>query len=100
MFIGKGTYLLLEKVKALVYRNLFKKVYLVLNKRDKIKLDVFQSALSWMGVEMGLDEIECVLANLIFKSFIKGYLSHQHRTLVLSKKSDPFPVESVIGNDG
>ncbi|QLQ79055.1 hypothetical protein HG537_0B04020 [Torulaspora globosa] len=37
-----------------------------------------------------LDELECQLANLICKNFVKGYLSHTNRCLVLSKK-DPFP---------
>ena len=27
---------------------------------------------------MDADEIECVLANLIYKGYVKGYLSHQH----------------------
>lgn len=37
-----------------------------------------------------LDELECLLANLISKGYIKGYLSHSNRCVVLSK-TDPFP---------
>lgn len=37
-----------------------------------------------------LDELECVLANLITKGHVKGYLSHTNRCVVLSKR-DPFP---------
>ncbi|EDO17907.1 hypothetical protein Kpol_1010p22 [Vanderwaltozyma polyspora DSM 70294] len=37
-----------------------------------------------------LDELECALANLITKGYIKGYLSHSNRCIVLSKK-DAFP---------
>lgn len=37
-----------------------------------------------------LDDLECQLANLIYKNAVKGYLSHSNRCLVLSKK-DPFP---------
>lgn len=44
---------------------------------------------------MDLDEIECILANLIYQGLIRGYLSHAKRTLVLSKR-DPFPVSAVI----
>lgn len=40
-----------------------------------------------------LDEIECILANLINKGYIKGYLSHSNRCLVLSK-NDAFPTLS------
>jgi hypothetical protein len=42
-----------------------------------------------------LDEVECILANLIFKQYIRGYLSHEKRILVLSKK-EPFPTSKVI----
>ena len=35
-------------------------------------------------------EIECILANLIFKGHLKGYISHSKATLVVSK-SGPFP---------
>jgi len=34
---------------------------------------------------MEVDEIECVLANLIYNGYIKGYISHQHGKLVVSK---------------
>ncbi len=53
------------------------------------------SALSWLGVDMEMDEIECILANLIFQSKIKGYLSHEKRTLIVSK-ADPFPSSAII----
>jgi len=93
-FIQQGTYLLLEKCKTVVYRNLFKRVWLILQKHQ-IKLEHISKALKWLGMPMDLDEIECILANLIFKKYIRGYLSHVKRTLVLSKK-DPFPTSTVI----
>ena len=49
-----------------------------------------QQALAWQGVEMDLDGVECIAANLIYRKLVKGYLSHQHRIAVLSKQ-DPFP---------
>ena len=55
----------------------------------------FEYAMQWMGEEVDLDEIECILANLIFQGKIKGYLSHQKRFLVVSK-ADPFPMSAVI----
>lgn len=39
--------------------------------------------------ELDLDELEFLLANLIANGFIKGYISHEKRMLVLAK--DPFP---------
>jgi hypothetical protein len=44
---------------------------------------------------MELDEIECVLANLVFQGKIKGYLSHEKRTLIVSK-ADPFPTAAIV----
>jgi len=44
---------------------------------------------------MDLDEIECIVSNLIYQLKIKGYLSHQKRTLILSK-ADPFPTAAVV----
>lgn len=39
--------------------------------------------------ELDLDELQCLLANLIANSLVKGYISHERRILVLSK--DAFP---------
>ena len=65
------------------------------------KLDIaqFKRCLDASGVSMEKDEVECVLANLIFKGYIKGYLSHQHGKLVVSK-GNPFPpLREVVGAD-
>jgi nuclear mRNA export protein PCID2/THP1 len=45
--------------------------------------------------EMDLDEIECIVANLIFQGKVKGYISHQKRILIVSK-ADPFPRGAVV----
>jgi hypothetical protein len=95
-FIRQGTYLLLEKCKTVVYRNLFKRVFKILDK-TQIQLEHISKAFKWLGMPIDLDEIECILSNLIFKGYIRGYLSHAKRTLVLSKR-DPFPTSAVISN--
>ena len=51
---------------------------------------MFLEALNWCGCGMDIDEVECIVANLIFRKFIKGYISHKLRVLVLAK-NDPFP---------
>ena len=45
---------------------------------------------------MDRDEVECILANLIYKGLVRGYISHEKATLVLSKK-EPFPLSAVLG---
>jgi hypothetical protein len=89
-FIQKGIFLILERTKNITYRNLFKKTYLILNKNAKITLNIFQIIFKWLEIEIDRDEIECILANLIFYGYIKGYISHQMGCLVLSTKN-PFP---------
>lgn len=92
----QGTYLLLEKCKTVCYRNLFKRIHLVLEK-PQIPLAYVSHTFQWLGMPMDLDEIECILANLIYRGFVRGYLSHTKRVLVLSKR-DPFPVAAVIAS--
>ncbi|XP_015585026.1 PCI domain-containing protein 2 [Cephus cinctus] len=89
-FVGAGIYLIVEKLKPIAYRNLFKKVYLALN-THQIPVESLLTALIMHGVEdVDMDETECLVANLIYDGKIKGYISHQHKKLVISKQN-PFP---------
>jgi hypothetical protein len=63
--------------------------------REGMRLDMIAQSFKWLGMPIDLDEVECILANLIFKQYIRGYLSHEKRILVLSKK-EPFPTSKVI----
>ncbi|KAB0341384.1 hypothetical protein FD754_018310, partial [Muntiacus muntjak] len=103
-FIRCGIFLILEKLKIITYRNLFKKVnslssassrYLLL-KTHQLSLDAFLVALKFMQVEdVDIAEVQCILANLIYMGHIKGYISHQHQKLVVSKQN-PFPPLSTV----
>ncbi|GAB6018913.1 PCI domain-containing protein 2 [Chamberlinius hualienensis] len=90
-----SVYLILEKLKIITYRNLFKKVFSIL-KTYQIPLDSFLTSLKYAGVEdVDLDEVECIVVNLIYEGKIKGYVSHQHQKLVVSKQN-PFPALSSL----
>uniref|UniRef100_A0AAX7VAV0 PCI domain-containing protein 2 n=1 Tax=Astatotilapia calliptera TaxID=8154 RepID=A0AAX7VAV0_ASTCA len=94
-FIRCGIFLILEKLKIITYRNLFKKVYLLL-RTHQLPLEAFLVALRMMKVEdVDIDEVQCILANLIYMGHIKGYISHQHQKLVVSKQN-PFPPLSSV----
>ena len=56
----------------------------------RVPLAAYEVCLKKLGLEMDMDEVECIVASLIYKGYIKGYLSHQHKKLVVDKK-DPFP---------
>jgi len=96
-FIQKGIYLILEKSKILTYRNLFKRIYLIMNS-TKLRLSMFVKAFEWMDIQIDVDEIECILANLIFGGYIKGYISHQLGVLVVSA-TKAFPPVKLINHD-
>jgi hypothetical protein len=93
-FIECGIFLMLEKLKIITYRTLFKQVVTILA-THQIKLEAFLVALRYLGTDMDADELACILANLIAQKKIKGYISHQHQTLVISKK-DPFPPLAAV----
>jgi nuclear mRNA export protein PCID2/THP1 len=89
-FIESGIYLIVEKMKIIAYRNLFKRVYLILQ-THQIDLQSFVTALNFAsGEPIEMDETQCIVANLIYENRIKGYISHQHNKLVVSKQN-PFP---------
>uniref|UniRef100_A0A183CH82 Peptidase_M14 domain-containing protein n=1 Tax=Globodera pallida TaxID=36090 RepID=A0A183CH82_GLOPA len=70
-FIKCGIFLMLEKLKVITYRNLFKRVASILN-THLIKLDAFLAVLRFLGTDIDADELACILANLIAQKKIKG----------------------------
>uniref|UniRef100_A0A7S0LNH2 PCI domain-containing protein n=1 Tax=Coccolithus braarudii TaxID=221442 RepID=A0A7S0LNH2_9EUKA len=101
--IRHGSYLLVERSKLITYRNFFQRVHALTEAAagtQTTRLDIakFRQCLASTGVEMDCDEIECVLANLIYSGYIKGYLSHQHGKIVVSKGNAFPPVASVVGD--
>lgn len=98
-FIDTGIYIIVEKLKIIAYRNLFKKVYLILQ-THQIDLQNFLNALQFVGEEdITMDETHCIVANLIAEGKIKGYISYQHNKLVVSKQTSPFPnLSAIAGN--
>lgn len=96
-FIDTGIYIIVEKLKIIAYRNLFKKVYLILQ-THQIDLQYFLTALKFAGEEdITMDETHCIVANLIAEGRIKGYISYQHNKLVVSKQTSPFPSLNTAG---
>lgn len=97
-FKNAGIYLIVEKLKIIARRNLFRKV--CINERQvqedqskahQIDIRKFQAALQMMGEgDVDADETQCIAAHLIYHNIIKGYISYQHQMLVVSKKN-PFP---------
>ncbi|XP_004493497.1 enhanced ethylene response protein 5 [Cicer arietinum] len=94
-FLRSGVYLVLEKVELQVYQRLVKKIYIIQKQKDpskahQVKLEVIVKALKWLEIDMDVDEVECIMAILIYKNLVKGYFAHKSKVAVLSKQ-DPFP---------
>ncbi|KAM1155653.1 hypothetical protein ACFX13_027114 [Malus domestica] len=94
-FLRSGVYLVLEKLELQVYQRLIKKIYFIQKQKDpvkahQLKLEVIVKALKWLEIAMDVDEVECIVAILIYKNLVKGYFAHKSKVVVLSKQ-DPFP---------
>jgi hypothetical protein len=94
-FIRDGTFLLLEKLRGGVLRRLLRRVWALHAAADpprasQIPLAWFQGALGALGCRVDMDEVECLAANLIYRRYVKGYLSHRAKVMVVAK-ADAFP---------
>ena len=103
-YVQSGVFLSIEKLRHLTIRNLIKNVALTIQKQPDIqeglieqphiiKLEILYHILVKWDPDLDLDELECILANQIYLGFIKGYISHEKRYLVLAKNNSPFPLK-------
>ncbi|KAF2401633.1 COP9 signalosome complex subunit 12 [Trichodelitschia bisporula] len=113
-FIKRRIYLTLERGRDMVLRNLLRKVFIAGGfepvkegaadasrvRRTRIPVKEFWAAVRLSsgpvaGEHLEVDEVECMLANLIYKGFIKGYISREFGKVVLSKNNQAFPGTGV-----
>ncbi|KAF1830302.1 hypothetical protein BDW02DRAFT_105200 [Decorospora gaudefroyi] len=99
-FVRRRIFLTLERSRDIALRNLLRKVYLAggfedlkegQSEKDRIRksrvpLAHFAAALRMGGQVVEDDEVECLLANQIYKGLMKGYISREHAMVVLNKK--------------
>jgi COP9 signalosome complex subunit 12 len=45
---------------------------------------MFSCALRISGMAVGEEEAECLVANMIYKGFMRGYISHEKQMVVLA----------------
>ena len=91
-------YFLAAKLSHLVVRQLCRRVWLALNEDSRLQLSSLVAGCRILCPHCTTDEaieeeeMECLLANAINEGLIKGYISHERKVLVLSKKN-PFPIQ-------
>ena len=95
LFRRRGLYLLLGSLKWLVYRTLFKRAYHLVHVPGTppgCNLKVFEAALRTSDETVAPDEVECIVANLIYSRFIRGYLAtKKDATFVILAAKTAFP---------
>jgi hypothetical protein len=64
--------------------------WVVAEKGNRIPIDNFQVALQISGQDVPLDEAECLVANMIYRGYIRGYISHEKQMVVLAN-TNAFP---------
>ncbi|PWY82869.1 COP9 signalosome complex subunit [Aspergillus heteromorphus CBS 117.55] len=110
-FVKRRIYLPLERGRDIALRNLFRKVFIAggfdepkegqpLIRRTRVPVAEFAAALrvgthAEEGSRVDIDEVECLLANLIYKGLMKGYIARERGMVVLSKGGTAFPGTGV-----
>ncbi|KAI1383887.1 PCI domain-containing protein [Hypoxylon trugodes] len=105
-FIKRRIYLTLERGRDIALRNLLRKVFIAGGseegkdgappvRRTRIPVAEFTAAIKISrGEDIDSDEVECLLANMIYKNLMKGYIAHERGIVVLSKNG-AFPGTKV-----
>ena len=109
-FLQANTYLMIEKLRNVVIRNIFKRICesqemhhvdfkVLLEMYNKELEQVQKLGLGDFYEEVNIWDLEAILASLIHKGFIRGYISHENENIVMAKK-DAFPeLKTVIENN-
>lgn len=102
--ITLGTFLIVEKLKPFVMRNLVKIIYKTYSEelsrlnQPVIKVElIYEIVKNVIGLtSMDLEELELYLIGVIYKGLISGYIHNNNKVIVFSKKN-PFPkLQDVI----
>ncbi|KAF2868695.1 hypothetical protein BDV95DRAFT_579069 [Massariosphaeria phaeospora] len=109
-FVKRRVFLTLERSRDIALRNLLRKVYLAEGwedlkegqtetdriRKSRIPISHFATAIRIAGNGQAVedDEVECLLANMIYKQQMKGYIARERGMVVLNKKG-AFPNTGV-----
>ncbi|KAJ7248413.1 hypothetical protein C8J57DRAFT_1672973 [Mycena rebaudengoi] len=80
----------LQRTRELCLRGLFRRVWVASGKGTRIPLTMFHCALRISGTDVELEEAECLIANMVYKGFMRGYISHEKQMVVLAS-TNAFP---------
>ncbi|KAI0080873.1 hypothetical protein K474DRAFT_1682360 [Panus rudis PR-1116 ss-1] len=83
-------WLTLEKAREICIRGLFRRVWVANERSTRIPIENFHVALQISGMDVPSEEAECLVANMVYKGYMRGYISHEKQTVVLSN-TNAFP---------
>lgn len=89
-FLRKRVFLAVERSRQCVIRRLFERAVVQVALGTRVPIDVFETAMRVGGSQLDREETECFVANMIFRGWIKGYISRERGMVVLSAK-EGFP---------
>ena len=89
--VQQGTFLIVEKLLWACYRRLIKRVHahhaqVQPDKPHQLPLGVVLGVLQAQGVSTDMEQLECMLSNLIVRGYVKGYISHASKVMVVAKE--------------
>ncbi|TRM67840.1 hypothetical protein BD626DRAFT_545149 [Schizophyllum amplum] len=88
--LALNLFLTVERSRELCMRSLFRKAWVAADRTTRMPISMFHAALRISGSDVPVEEAECFVANMIYKGFMKGYISHGMQMVVLSK-ANAFP---------
>jgi COP9 signalosome complex subunit 12 len=89
-FLRKRVYLAIERSRQCCLRRLFERAVVEWGAGTRVPIEVFGAALRAGGSEVEREETECFVANMIYRGWIRGYISRERGMVVLSAK-ESFP---------
>lgn len=90
LHIQQGMLIIMDSVKLIVYRNLFKKVQKIIS-GDQISLIKFVKALNVIGVnDTNLLDVEGIFMSLIYNKWVKAVINSPDK-IVIFRSKNPFP---------
>ncbi|KAI0068538.1 hypothetical protein BV25DRAFT_1866536 [Artomyces pyxidatus] len=88
--VDLNLWLTLERAREIAIRGLFRRVWVASQKSNRIPVAMIHSALQVSGMEVLVEEAECLVATMIYKGYMRGYISHEKQMVVLSN-NNAFP---------
>ncbi|EMD40529.1 hypothetical protein CERSUDRAFT_111125 [Gelatoporia subvermispora B] len=83
-------WLTLERARELCIRGLFRKVWVASQRGTRIPISLFHASLNIAGMDVSQEEAECLVANMVYRGYMRGYISHEKQMVVLAN-TNAFP---------